>query len=80
MKPVEQQTPLTTISPENNNVKSHHDINPQQNIPCKPQTDPPNNITRSNTETTPTALQIPKRIPRSLKCLADFNNPSLNEQ
>ena len=37
-------------------------------------------ITRSNKDTTPAALQIPKRIPQALKCLADFKNPGLNEQ
>ena len=80
IKPIEQQTPSPTISPRNNNVKPHHDINPQQNIPCQPKINPPNNITRLNTDTTLPALQIPKRMPQDLKCLADFNNPGLNEQ
>ena len=53
--------------------------NSQQNIPHQLEINPLNNITRSNTETTP-PLQIPKRIPQALKCLADFNNPGLNER
>ena len=63
IKPIEQQTPLPTISPGNYNVKPHHDISPQQNISHQSKIKPPNNTTRSNTETTPPALQIPKRIP-----------------
>ena len=47
----------------NNNVKSHHDISPQQNIPHQSEINLPNNITRSDTETTLPGLQIPKRIP-----------------
>ena len=54
--------------------------NSQQSIPHQLEINPPNNITRSNTETTPPALQIPMRIPQALKCLADFNNPGLHER
>ena len=79
IKLIEQQTPSPTMSPGNNNVKPHQDVSPQQNNLHQPEINLPNDITKSNTEITPPTLQIPKRIPRALQCLADFNNPGLNE-